>query len=501
MALGQFIWRHGALWVCAMGILVSGTLIGCADYPDARSRDLGTGGSLTFSINWGEADADTSAESRQAPPPRFACGSGGDAVAFVDARLANATHAITLEEDWPCSAGRGTISMVPVGDGYTLTISAYRADGVAVYCVEEDEITVRPGNNDLGVLDAAPFEASGITPAPGASGVNTASVSFRWAAAAGATGYRLLVSESADLSLPIYQPTVGTTSDTPADGILQPDTQYWWAVVPIDFDGRVGALPVDGGYRFSTLPREGPPSDDTYEENDTLASAFDLTPYRGTPLSAVNGAGIVSSDDPLDYFRIDLNPGAEWVFIDCSHTYVNGDVDIALFASDGSLVAEGDSVTDDESIAYHLGLDGGGTYYIGVSLYGDGVSVSNTYDLSFDYTVSTGPSPPVISNIYDNLLDPAAACVSNEGGAFTGYHYAIYFDYDDADGDAGDVHGAYVTVNGMFWSWTEIGGDGADGRVTLSYCSVTPGHSLAVILVDGEGLESNLLSIDLTAYP
>jgi hypothetical protein len=333
-------------------------LMGCADSSDHHQRDAGAVGSLSFRINWEDAgDAD-------AAPARFACGSASDEVAFVDAQMVNSAHTVNLSSPWACSDNGGTIEQVPVGSGYALALSAYNQDGIVLYGAERIEITVLPGGNDLGVLDGIAFEAGPIAPAPDASGVSPTSPSFRWEPVVGAAGYQLLISAFANLANPVFTDTVDDVSVTLAGSALEADNQYWWGVVPIDFDGRPGQLNLDQVYAFSTA--------------------------------------------------------------------------------------------------------------------------------------ATVSGPPVISGIYDELLDTYAECVDSSGNIFYGYNYDVYFDYEDSDGDAGESDGAYIIVNGYDWDWVTFYGDGASGSVAVNYCSSTAGDRLSLIMVDGAGWESDPLTIDLT---
>jgi len=47
-------------------------------------------------------------------------------------------------------------------------------------------------------------------------------------------------------------------------------------------------------------------SDDHYEENDTLAAAYDLSSDEQTWLSTINGYGIQAD---RDWYRIEVTPG------------------------------------------------------------------------------------------------------------------------------------------------------------------------------------------------
>jgi hypothetical protein len=130
------------------------------------------------------------------------------------------------------------------------------------------------------------------------------------------------------------------------------------------------------------------------------------------------------------------------------------------------------------------------------------VRASNSYGDSGYSSYNTGyravPGPPVISNIRHDYYGFVDWCVSSSGGTFSGHLYDVYFDYSDPDGNAAESDGAWVTVNGVTWSWADIGGDGYDGTVDLSYCNSSPGVSLYIYMYDGDEQRSNQLSITLT---
>ena len=116
-----------------------------------------------------------------------------------------------------------------------------------------------------------------------------------------------------------------------------------------------------------------PPNDDLYEENDTLATAYDLSSQEGVWLSAINGYGIQAD---ADWYRIDVTPGYERVAIYAQFTHSEGDIDINLYDASGTLLAYSISASDDEYIDYMVPT-GGAYYYIAV-YYGN---QGNQYDL------------------------------------------------------------------------------------------------------------------------
>lgn len=340
-SLDRFRWQ----WLCGFCLVISMGLMGCADANDADRRGVEAVGSIAFSIEWVDApEADTA-------PSRFACGTGSDEVAIVDAHLANAEHTINLADPWPCSDGQGTLTGIPVGSDYVLTISAVSENGFARYCVERMGITVRAGaTTNIGTLEGYLFETSGHTPGNGDSDVDYDGPSFGWDGLAGAAGYRLVVSESADLSDSVHDEIHDGLGTTLATGLAE-DTQYWWGVAPVDFDGRPGLLSADRVYRFTTL--DPCPGGDDY--GDYRETAVAILPDSTT-------AGAIECDFDEDYFRFELS-GSRTVGI-----FTEGGMDTLGFLLD----EDGDELDwdDDGGTDYNFYIEGtlsAGTYYVVVT--------------------------------------------------------------------------------------------------------------------------------------
>jgi len=102
--------------------------------------------------------------------------------------------------------------------------------------------------------------------------------------------------------------------------------------------------------------------EDAYEENDTLETAWHPGyDWERTWLFDFNGNGHQADDD---WYRIDVDPGSDHVQVDCRFIHAEGDIDIALYDSSGTLVAVSESSTDDEFIDQTVSSSG--TYYIKV---------------------------------------------------------------------------------------------------------------------------------------
>jgi hypothetical protein len=117
-------------------------------------------------------------------------------------------------------------------------------------------------------------------------------------------------------------------------------------------------------------------TEDTYDENDTLETAWHPGyNWERMWLSDIEGSGVQADDD---WYRIDVDPGSERIQVDCQFTHADGDIDIELYDSGSTLLAQSTSVTDDEFIEYTGSV--GGTYYIRVFKGNAG----NTYNLWWD---------------------------------------------------------------------------------------------------------------------
>jgi hypothetical protein len=116
-------------------------------------------------------------------------------------------------------------------------------------------------------------------------------------------------------------------------------------------------------------------TDDNYEPNDYMASAYDLSSDERTWLSNIDGMGVQSDED---WYQIYVNSGSERVIVDLQFTHADGDIDLRLYNASGIRLATSDSLTDDEHVDYTVSASG--TYYIMVN-YGN---ACNIYDLWWD---------------------------------------------------------------------------------------------------------------------
>ena len=131
----------------------------------------------------------------------------------------------------------------------------------------------------------------------------------------------------------------------------------------------VTVSPVGGG--------GGGGGDDAYEENDTRLAAYHPGfNWEQTDLSSISGSGIQSDQD---WYEIDVSPtGFERVLVDATFRHADGDIDIQLYNSSGTLLKGAYSVTDNETLSHQVPTTG--SYFIRV-FYGNR---GNPYDLSWD---------------------------------------------------------------------------------------------------------------------
>lgn len=115
--------------------------------------------------------------------------------------------------------------------------------------------------------------------------------------------------------------------------------------------------------------------EDNYEDNDTLATAYDLSFRERTWLSDIQGLGQQYDDD---WYKIDVTRGYEHVVANLRFSHFEGDIDLALYDADGQFITSSISATDNESL--DTVVENPGTYYLRV-YYED---MGNTYDLWWD---------------------------------------------------------------------------------------------------------------------
>ena len=235
------------------------------------------------------------------------------------------------------------------------------------------------------------------------------------------------------------------------------DSSVWVAFL-FESDGSVTK---EGAYVDDiTLQKSVTPTDDPYEENDTLSRAYDLRSSEGRWLSSINGKGIQADHD---WYKIYVNSGEERVKIDCRFTHSAGDIDLKLYNASGRSLKSSTGTRDNELIDYTVPRSG--TYYLKV-YYGN---QGNTYDLKWDDLPAAKPDLIVSSvtgtqssyQIGDRIN--ATATIKNNGNASAGSSDVKYYLGTSADktykyieeGEIGSLAaGATETDDINYWGWT-----------------------------------------------
>jgi hypothetical protein len=110
---------------------------------------------------------------------------------------------------------------------------------------------------------------------------------------------------------------------------------------------------------------------DAYEVDNSSDQATPLPIH--TPLTELSG---LATQTDQDWFEIEISEGSIGFLIECSFTHADGDIDIEVIDSNGTVIVRADSQTDNETINYNAALPGG-TYYIRVY----GANLGNSYNL------------------------------------------------------------------------------------------------------------------------
>lgn len=138
--------------------------------------------------------------------------------------------------------------------------------------------------------------------------------------------------------------------------------------------------PDQGSYGFLVegTATDGVP-DDPYEENNSAATAFNLTAWEQTWISTILGPG--RQFDP-DWYRVDVAPNHDRLSVNCAFTHAGGDIDMNVYDASLLLLKKANSSTDNEQLL--VDLPSHGTYYIAVYGYGSLGDTGNSYDLRWN---------------------------------------------------------------------------------------------------------------------
>ncbi|MBD3229749.1 MAG: hypothetical protein GF329_16325 [Candidatus Lokiarchaeota archaeon] len=138
------------------------------------------------------------------------------------------------------------------------------------------------------------------------------------------------------------------------------------------------------------------PVDDSYEENDDWNFAFNLTSYRRTWLSSVNGLGVFLDND---WYEVSVESEEQLLNIKLTYLFTRGELNLAVFNSTDHLIIKNES-PGNKNITAILSK---GTYYINIY----GISNGLRYDIWWDDVVNDSP---ILANITPN---DGAYCITD----------------------------------------------------------------------------------------
>jgi len=175
----------------------------------------------------------------------------------------------------------------------------------------------------------------------------------------------------------------------------------------------LNGLPAGNYYLLVNGPNQGTTYDltvggyvdDNYEDNDTIATSYDLGGAVAGNLSAVDGLGVRGVDD--DYFSISVPAGYVSLNVICTFAHADGDLSLELFDGNQNSLGSSSSATDDETVSVPVNPNGD-TIYVLVS---GGIDTGATYDLAWTFGLEdlnedndTSGTATDITSLQDDLL-------------------------------------------------------------------------------------------------
>jgi hypothetical protein len=369
----------------------------------------------------------------------------GYGIATVEADVYDADNAFLVGGGpWNCEAGQGTITSAPTGSDRTVVVLGKNADGHVGFRGQKTGIEIVAGtNNDAGTIDCHAFVTSLQVPADGAV-INADTMGLAWNAVAGATQYRILISEDGNFTDPLINDIIITTNYTPLD--LSDTKTYYWQVIALDaYDNRgvgsqIRSFTIDAEHVNSTPVAQitSPAQGNSYTVGDTIT---------------FTGSGNDNEDGDLS--------GASLVW----HSDVDGQIGTGETLTSGMLSA--------------------GTHNIALSaIDSEGATGTDTVTI----TVNTSPS---------NTPPPARINSPDDGSTYT-VGNAITFAGTGSDDEDGDLSGA-----SLVWR-SDVDGQIGTGK-TFALDALSAGtHQITLTATDSEddtGMDTVVITIAASRLP
>ncbi|NBD31812.1 MAG: hypothetical protein GVY17_02275, partial [Cyanobacteria bacterium] len=266
-----------------------------------------------------------------------------------------------------------------------------------------------------------------------------------------AGNFYVLADNLEEATVTIFPAGLEQSSQVKMIGTLPTGTGFRaWGDVAVDSINQKAYVTLrDNLYSASVIRIDAKPllQDDSYEENDTLETAYDLSPNEQTWLSSLNGLGIANDDD---WYEINITLDKENLIVELEFTHANGDIDLAVYDTSGNLITDSQSITDNETI--DTLLPSAGTYFLRVYPYN---SSDNQYDLWWDNIIPQLRNLPVTTFdvINDHLLGGEANLtftLANQGSsAIETFEMAMVYSDDEVMGNSDDFMVGNTAIAGM----------------------------------------------------
>ena len=181
-------------------------------------------------------------------------------------------------------------------------------------------------------------------------------------------------------------------------------------------------------------------TDDYYEENDSLAAAFDGINEQFW-LSHYIEPGLQVDED---WYEIFVDGGSERVLVDIRFSHAEGDIDVQLVDAAGTVLTGSYSTSDDEYIDF--AVPAGGFYYVKVA----GANQGNSYDYWWDDMTPNDLRVPLVitsqSQLFGNQAFTTWVTVSNSGSATSNTSTLRYYVSTDSTISTADTELSTETV-------------------------------------------------------
>lgn len=268
----------------------------------SEDRAFGTG-ALSFNVVYHDGtDADLRSETA-----KIDC--EGQGIATVGAVVYDSEDNKEIADGgpWKCNARRGTISDVPAGSDRTVVVLGKDADETVILSGQKSGIAVtEDSENDAGTIECYAFVPNLTAPANNAV-VQQGAVDLQWEEVAGATEYRVFVSQNSDMSDPVIEDHPAAANDTPSG--LTSITTYYWQVFAVDRDENWG---IGSQIRSLTVAGRLPDTGQISDYTDTVGedSDYAINPHAYIKLDT---SGNVLPDDADDWAMVrDDITGLTW---------------------------------------------------------------------------------------------------------------------------------------------------------------------------------------------